>query len=392
MSSFEVLKRILKQSIRPFIPLSYRAQCIARLNPAWYPNYVYLEPTTRCNLGCLYCGRTHWKTRDKHRDLSFELFERVVKELSEIGVKGVVLQLVGEPLMHPHILDFVARSKSLGLATVLTTNMSLLTPEIAERLVRCGHDSISVSIDSIDPAVFNDLRRGVTLDKVLENLKMLCETKRRLGTRTPHIEVNVVSMRATLAGAVDLIAEMKRIGVNSMNFQQFNTAGIKLDTVLRDGSTLRENALENMPIEQLRAEINKIKACEDENFRIGVPGISTGLKTSGPQGPGILTCAELWSTSCVDSVGRVTPCCWLPDGSIINLGDLNKQSFQEIWFGEAYDRLRRQHLTNNHPSHCRACEQLFYTVASRSTLTLNRKPPRLYTRVFIGKTPADVPK
>jgi len=147
-------------------------------------------------------------------------------------VAGLTLQNRGEPLMHPNILDVVEFAKSLGFATRFTTNLTLLTPSAAERLVHCGHDEVQVSIDSYDPAVFNDLRRGTTLEKVLANLRMLCETRRRLASPTPQIRVSAVLMRATLAGTAEFIAAMKSMGVNGMSFQELNTDGLDLDTVL----------------------------------------------------------------------------------------------------------------------------------------------------------------
>ncbi|HUW62279.1 MAG TPA: radical SAM protein [Candidatus Bathyarchaeia archaeon] len=385
MSFFATIKARVKTALWPLLPASYRARRIALATPAHYPHHVYFEPTTRCNLGCLFCRRTHWKARDKQRDFSIDMFKKAATELREAGVAGLTLQNLGEPLMYPNIIEVVEFAKGLGFATRFNTNLTLLTEDAVERLVRCGHDEILVSIDSYDPAVFNDLRRGTTLEKVLANLRILCETKRRLASPTPQIHVSAVLMRATLAKTSEFIAAMKSMGVNSMNFQEVNTDGLDLDTVFQDGSTLRENALQNMPRDELRAALAKIKACQDKDFPISVPGDWSGCKTSGRQGPGILTCAELWETSSVDSAGLVTPCCWQPDGSLINLGNLNTQSFKEIWFGEPYERLRRQHLSNRHPPFCQVCQQLFYTVAVPSPLTLNRQPARPYTRVFLGR-------
>ena len=385
MPFFASLRTRFKTALWPLLPAAYRAGRIALANPARYPAHVFFEPTTRCNLGCLHCGRTYWKAREKQRDFSIAMFKKAAAELREAGVVQLTLQNLGEPLMHPNIIEVVEFAKSLGFATRFTTNLTLLTPDAAERLVRCGHDEIQASIDSYNPAVFNDLRRGTSLEKVLANLRMLCETKRRLASPTPQIRVSAVLMRATLEGTVEFIAAMKSIGVNAMNFQELNTDGLDLDTVLQDGSTLRENALQNVPGDELRAALAKIKACQDKDFPISVPGDWSGRKTPGCQGPGVLTCAELWETSNVDSAGLVTPCCWLPDGSLITLGDLNTQTFKEIWFGEPYERLRRQHLSNQHPPFCQRCQQLFYTVAVPSRLTFNRQPVRPYTWVFLRR-------
>jgi len=232
MSFLATINTRVKTALWPLLPASYRARRIALATPARYPDHVFFEPTTRCNLGCLHCGRTYWKARKKQRDFSIAMFKKAAAELREAGVAGLTLQNRGEPLMHPNILDVVEFAKSLGFATRFTTNLTLLTPSAAERLVHCGHDEVQVSIDSYDPAVFNDLRRGTTLEKVLANLRMLCETRRRLASPTPQIRVSAVLMRATLAGTAEFIAAMKSMGVNGMSFQELNTDGLDLDTVL----------------------------------------------------------------------------------------------------------------------------------------------------------------
>ena len=57
-------------------------------------------------------------------------------------------------------------------------------------------------------------------------------------------------------------------------------------------------------------------------------------------------CWEPWHGLHILWDGKVVPCCWDYDGKYI-LGDLNKQTLEEIWNGKKMQELRKQCATNN---------------------------------------------
>ncbi len=62
-----------------------------------------------------------------------------------------------------------------------------------------------------------------------------------------------------------------------------------------------------------------------------------------------LDCQEMWETVYFLSNGDVTFCCYDHDDTA-QLGNINNQTLEEIWNGEAYQRLRKNHLEGNlHP-------------------------------------------
>ena len=384
------VKTRVKHFLKPYFTASFRMRSLLRRNAPHYPRHVFIEPTTRCNLKCIHCGRTYWKNRDPKRDLSFELYKKILTQLSEKDVAGISIQGAGEPLMHKDIFEMIDLARSLGLYTRFNTNLTALTEEEAERLVRLRHSEIEVSIESIDPEVFADIRRGTTLEQVLGNLRKINEAKKRLGSEYPRIHASVVLMKATLHRAVELITEMKRAGVKRMDFNDLNTDGLDLNVVLRDGSRLRDNSLSTMPEAEVARALAEIKRLGDDELEICVPGDLAGRKDMAKRPRGIITCLDMWELPYIDSAGRMTPCCWLPDGDIMTLGDFNTQSFDEIWFGERYERLRRQHLTNQHPPECARCQQLMYVAAAPSRLWGTPGSTKEYIRVFLGKGPEDI--
>lgn len=74
------------------------------------------------------------------------------------------------------------------------------------------------------------------------------------------------------------------------------------------------------------------------------------------------------------------------------MGDLASHTFEDIWFGEAYERLRLQHLTNRHPPKCAQCQELMYTVAEPARFTGARRATKIYTDVFYERDASAVQK
>jgi radical SAM protein with 4Fe4S-binding SPASM domain len=74
------------------------------------------------------------------------------------------------------------------------------------------------------------------------------------------------------------------------------------------------------------------------------------LKSSMPD-----RCARLWFNPVITWDGKVVPCCFDKDAEYI-MGDLNQDSFREIWDGPKYRIFRKSILTGRHMiDMCRNC-------------------------------------
>ena len=81
----------------------------------------YIEITNTCNLDCHFCPKHH----RKRRQLSEEEFDLLTNR-----VRGKVcflyFHLMGEPLLHPLLPQFITMAREKGFKTVLTSNGTLL--------------------------------------------------------------------------------------------------------------------------------------------------------------------------------------------------------------------------------------------------------------------------
>lgn len=119
-----------------------------------FPAFVMLSITDRCNLECQGCWVS--QTGTPHY-LALEEMDRIVAACKRQGSFFFGL-LGGEPLLHPHLFDFLAKHRRCYFQ--IFTNGTLLTADVARELRRLGNATPLVSVEG--NAETSDVRRGGT--------------------------------------------------------------------------------------------------------------------------------------------------------------------------------------------------------------------------------------
>ena len=101
----------------------------------------YLEITNICNLDCIFCPKT---VRQKH-SLTPQEFDTLTDRLRG-EVKFLYFHLMGEPLLHRHLPQFIVTAREKGFIPVLTTNGTLL--EKAQAVIEAVPLKVQISLHS----------------------------------------------------------------------------------------------------------------------------------------------------------------------------------------------------------------------------------------------------
>ena len=128
-------------------------------------SYLRVSITDRCNERCGYCmpqELQEWLPR--HEILTYEETLRVIRIAAELGVSKLRIT-GGEPLTRRGIIDFVRQIPDIpGITSIgLSTNGTLLAREItpvrtmAQTLRDAGVQSVNVSLDTLDAAVYSQI-------------------------------------------------------------------------------------------------------------------------------------------------------------------------------------------------------------------------------------------
>lgn len=136
------------------------------------PFMVMFETTLHCNMKCGYCAI--WQNQQPE---DRAVRERVFARMDEAADFGVFAWSMsgGEPLMNPHVPDYIEYATRKGFYTSMPTN-GLALKKYAEACVQL--DQLEVSIDTLDRQKFAR-RRGIdglptilaALDHILGRLK-----------------------------------------------------------------------------------------------------------------------------------------------------------------------------------------------------------------------------
>ncbi|MEP0804370.1 MAG: GTP 3',8-cyclase MoaA [Chloroflexota bacterium] len=194
-----------------------------------------ISVTDRCNFRCVYCMPKEVFGSDHpflpHSEvLTFEEIARLARIFASLGVKKIRLT-GGEPLVRrdlPLLVSMLSQIPNLDLT--MTTNGSLLARN-AQALKDAGLKRITVSLDSLDNAVFkamNDV--DFPVEKVLEGM----EVAQKVGLEP--IKVNMVVKRGLNESSILPMARFFREKGYILRFIEYmdvgSTNGWRMDDVV----------------------------------------------------------------------------------------------------------------------------------------------------------------
>ncbi|MCC7257608.1 MAG: GTP 3',8-cyclase MoaA [Gammaproteobacteria bacterium] len=168
----------------------------------------------RCNFRCPYC-----MPEDKyHKDfdflksserLSFEEILRLSQVFARLGVRKLRIT-GGEPLLRPNLGDLIGDlSRVPGIDDVALTTNGMLLAQHAAALKAAGLSRVTVSLDSLDEAVFGAMSGGRgSAERVLEGIG------EAINAGLTPVKVNVVVIRGVNDHTVlDLVERFRGTGV-----------------------------------------------------------------------------------------------------------------------------------------------------------------------------------
>ncbi len=105
---------------------------------------IYLEIGNICNKNCSFC---HGTSRAP-RQMSFDEFSSIARKIRHL-TDYLYLHLMGEPLCHPELAEFINYASSLGYKVAVTTNGTLI-PVKKEALLGAKPYKINISLHSFE--------------------------------------------------------------------------------------------------------------------------------------------------------------------------------------------------------------------------------------------------
>jgi radical SAM protein with 4Fe4S-binding SPASM domain len=315
---------MIKALIRPVnavkAAVSYlQSSLTGKANIKGMPVSVSIELTNICNLNCPECVTgSGMMTREKGY-IDPDLFWKVISELKPY-IYYLNLYFQGEPMLHPGFFSFLRKYR--GIKTTVSTNGHFLSEENAERLAKSGLGKLIVSLDGMDREAYSIYRVNGDFTKVTEGIKNVANAIRK----------NNSSLKLEIQFLVNSFNEKQIAGAR--RFARQMNAHLKLKSM---------QIISNNDFNRWLPSLKRFRRYKMKNNEYII-------KSTLPD-----RCPRLWFNPVITWDGKVLPCCFDKDGEYV-MGDLNEDSFREIWDGPKYRSFRKSILSGRKMTDiCRNC-------------------------------------
>lgn len=138
---------------------------------------LFFELTLQCNERCFHCGSSCSPGTACEGDLSRDEWFAIIDQVkADFDISRMQLCITGgEPLLNRDFFDIMGYAASQGFRWGMTSNATLITPEIAQRLAEVGMGTISISIDGLRET--HDELRGLPggYDRAMDGIRNLID-------------------------------------------------------------------------------------------------------------------------------------------------------------------------------------------------------------------------
>lgn len=137
--------------------------------------FFTIDVAGACNLKCPSCAHTVEGINNPKGFMSLDDFIKITeKMINEVGlVSHICLYSWGEPFLHPKLDSFIEHVHSMGIATAVSTNLSIESSNQIEKIVRTSPDYLKISLSGFYPEIYNTTYTGGNIDLVKSNLYKL---------------------------------------------------------------------------------------------------------------------------------------------------------------------------------------------------------------------------
>lgn len=155
---------------------------------------VVWNSTRKCNLKCVHCYSQSCN-EDYEGELTNEEARAMIRDLAAFKAP-VLLFSGGEPLMRSDMFELGEYARELGMRPVISTNGTMITKSVAERIKATGFGYVGISLDGVGET--NDTFRGMkgAFDAAIRGYENCLSVGQKVGLRLTLTKGNVKDIPA----------------------------------------------------------------------------------------------------------------------------------------------------------------------------------------------------
>jgi radical SAM protein with 4Fe4S-binding SPASM domain len=283
---------------------------------------IVLEVFGGCNYSCSMCPQSTGRGSNWTRKMPLELFERILDDIvPRYGHPIINLEGSGEPTMAKDLPKYVEACTKRGLKSFMYCNGTFLRGQFMRDTIDAGLDFVRFSCIGYNRELYKEWMSQDRFDFVKENAMETQMYIQQSGSDCEVSSYHLITDNTQIEYEVEQYQKnwIDPIGCIGYIWKMHNWSG-NYDPVYNRTGKKRTCGRPFAPEITIRAG--------------GIDGMQ----------------------------GAVTPCCQTmgpPNEDLSVLGHFQNQSFDEIWYGEEYNKLRKAHEMEEWPEYCKNCDFLY---------------------------------
>ncbi len=299
-----------------------------RVDTRTAPYVLHLEPHYFCNLKCPLCQRQRFSGARKADagHLSLDVLDSILDEIGDYLIQCHIFGLSEPSLNWPLTRQIIEKTHRRRIFTLVSTNATLITPDMAREMVASGLDYLVCAIDGTSQESYGKYRVNGRFDDAIRGLRLVAAERDRQRSR-----IQIEWQYLVNAFTADEMDEARRMASEMGVYVRFAPmGGMEHDKELQDYWLPKSTQWQDSRIETGKAR-NK------------------------------WACYWLWRGAVVNSNGQMGRCPGYQN--VAQMGSVAEKSFMKLYNGPLSQRARQLFVKGpvppgDFPAPCSTC--MFY--------------------------------
>ncbi|MEO0475089.1 MAG: radical SAM protein [Planctomycetota bacterium] len=314
------------------------------------PYKMKIESTNICNTRCQLCPTGLGLRGRRKGRMAYEQYTELIRQVRR-HLFALDLSMWGDPLIAPDIYKMIGHAHDNGIWTYISSNLhgfkieprkqrdgTLEEVDDATKLIQSGLDMLTCSLHGASQETFAIYQPGKDFGDALAKVRHIVETKKKLGSSTPAIQLNFVVTKHNEHEIEPFRKMAEELGCKPI----FSTASMNVRFLDKDKKLTPLGLADDVLAKKTKDHLEDWLP-ENKDY---VLSAYDEMRETGEQrseeynGKKSYNCSWPWRQSVINWDGSVATCC----GSFEEREDIasvTEQSFAKVWNSEKYRLARR---------------------------------------------------